>query len=279
MSQQLPEYPDFCWPVDTSCLPDWDRLTDPDQPAGEDNPPLYSDGEKARATALAQQALRMLTGYRVGGCPVSIRPCQSGHALPTFRTNPVAGGGGSTPWHPVSLGGHWLNIGCGHAGACSCTSLAEVRLYGEVSSVQEVRVDGVALDADAYQLYAGGLLVRTDGGRWPLRQNMAAPDTERGTWSITYTPGLPVDGTAAAMAGVMAGEFLKACTDQSCRLPAPAVQIVRQGVTLTLGVGAFPEGKTGIREVDAWLEAVNPHQHASPSTVWSPDLPHHRTQL
>jgi hypothetical protein len=50
-------------------------------------------------------------------------------------------------------------------------------------------------------------------------------------------------------------------------------QVVRNGVTVTLAPGSFPNGKTGVREVDAYLERWNPSgRRGPPMTVWSPDL-------
>ena len=51
------------WPVDPACLGEkWDEL-DPEV--------------QERATGLASATLRRLTGYRVGGCPVTVRPCKA----------------------------------------------------------------------------------------------------------------------------------------------------------------------------------------------------------
>ena len=272
--ETLPALPDFCWPVDTSCVPDWDAWEvepDPEADPPEPGTPLYTADQKARAVSFAGQALRMLTAFRVGGCAITVRPAMRRCQVSTWRTYPVAGAG-STPWYPVSLGGAWLNIGCGHSGACGCTGLQEVRLYGTASAVEEVKVDGEVLDASAYRLDRGGRLVRIDGESWPLCQDLAAPDTEEGTWSVTYTPGAAVDGLGAVAAGLLAGEFVKACAGQECSLPTNVTQIARNGVTMTLGLGVFPDGKTGIREVDLYVERWNPHGHKTPPIVWSPDL-------
>lgn len=274
-----PELPEFCWPVDTSCVPDWDTWQvepDPDADPPVEGVPTYTPEAKARAIALAGQSMRLLTGFRIGGCPITVRPCTAGCAERTNR--PVAAGfGGSTPWFPVSLGGRWLNIGCGHGGGCGCSRIHEVRLYGPAGEVTEVKVDGVVLDPTAYRLDTGARLVRVDGQGWPLCQDMAAPDSEPGTWSVTYTPGLPVDGLGAWAAGLLAGELVKACDGGDCDLPPNVTQIVRNGVSLTLGVGAFPGNKTGIRAVDSWLEAVNPNGLVAPSYAWSPDIARPRT--
>lgn len=271
--EDLPPLPDFCWPVDLSCVPDWnawDVEPDPEADPPEAGVPLYSDADKARAVSLAGQTLRMLTAFRVGGCPITVRFASKRCSEQTWRTY-VVGGAGSVPWTPVNIGGSWLNIGCGHT-SCGCTGLREVRLYGTASSVSEVKVDGVVLDASAYRLDPGGRLVRLDGEDWPLCQDLAAPDTEPGTWSVTYSPGAAVDGLGAYAAGVLAGEFVRACVGGDCRLPTNVTQITRSGVTMTLGLGAFPDGKTGIREVDLYVERWNPNGHKAPPLVWSPDL-------
>lgn len=281
MTTTLPELPDFCWPVDTSCIPGWDALENPDAPESADNPRVWTDAEQARAVSMAGQTLRLLTGFRVGGCPVTVRPAGRRCREQTWRTYPVVGG--STPWQPVSLGGQWLNITCGHGDPCGCLSTREVRLLGPVGSVESVTVDGVVLDADAWRLdvVAGGArLVRLDGEGWPLCQNLAAPPTEPDTWAVTYTPGQPVDGLGAHVAGILAAEYLAACrSNLECRLPAGVQTIQRQGVTLTLAAGAFPGGRTGILEVDTYLERWNPGGLRRPSAVWSPDLPTDRRSL
>lgn len=274
----LPDLPDFCWPVDTSCVPNWDAWEvepDPEADPPVEGVPFYTDAAKARAISLAGQSMRLLTGFRVGGCPIKVRPCRPGCSNPTWRTYPVPGGygSGSTPWQPVNLGGRWLNIGCGcGGGGCACSMIQEVILYGPASLITEVKIDGVVLDESAYRLDPGGRLVRTDGDGWPLCQNMNAADTEDGTWSVEYIPGAPVDGLGAWVAGILAGEYVEVCTTGKCRLPATVTQIVRQGVTMTIAPGAFPDGKTGIREVDSYIEAVNPNGLRAAPVVWSPDL-------
>lgn len=267
--------PEHCWVVDVSCVPDWDGWdVEPDPEA--DPPvvgvPTYSDADKEYAVALAGQSMRLLTGFRVGGCPVTVRPAGKGCQEQTWRTYPVSG---TAPWTPVSIGGNWINVTCGHSGAgCGCVGARQVRLSGTPSrdAVTEVKVDGMVLDPSAYRLDPGGWLVRTDGDSWPLCQDLTAPDTDEHTWSVTYTPGVAVDGLGARAAGVLAGQFVRACVGGQCDLADNVTQIVRQGVTLTLGVGAFPGGRTGIRSVDAYLERWNPHGHTTPPTVYSPDV-------
>lgn len=264
---ELPELPDFCWPVDTSCCTRWDEwLVEPDPEADPpvEGVPLYSEAVKARAVSLAGSTLRMLTGYRVGGCPVTVRPCRAGCAQQTQQHG--------VPWTPALVSGTWLNIACGCGGACACSSRYNLQLQGPVGAITEVRIDGTVLDPAAYRLDSGGILVRVDGDTWPSCQDLAAPLTEEGTWSVTYVPGALVDGHGAFAAGILACEYLSACTDGSCRLDARVQQVTRQGVTLILDQGLFPGGLTGIREVDTYITRWNPHGLTVPSMVWSPDV-------
>lgn len=277
--EDAPAFSDSCWPVDVSCVADWDDTVtipgdpDADPPTEDTEAPKYSDREKEHAAALAGQTMRMLTAYRVGGCPITVRPCRSGCTWPAWQVYPVRGYVGSTPWFPVNLGGQWLNIGCGHGDPCACSRVSEVRLHGPASEVTQVKVDGVVLAADAYRLDPGGRLVRVDGEEWPLCQNLDAPDTEEGTWSVTYRQGVPVDGQGALAAGILAGQYVRACTGADCDLPKTVTQIVRNGVTMTMAPGSFPGGRTGIRAVDVYLERWNPGGHRGPRmAVWSPDL-------
>jgi hypothetical protein len=129
-------------------------------------------------------------------------------------------------------------------------------------------VDGVVLDESEYFL-DGSTLVRV-GGEWPVTQNMDLPDTEVGTFSVTYLNSFPVDGLGAYAAGILACEYAKACSGGKCKLPSGVTEITRAGVTMTITSGAFPGGLTGIREVDAYIMAWNPTHLRSKPTVWSP---------
>lgn len=271
MTTPVPEPSDLCWPVDTSCIADWDAV----EGEGEDAVPVYTDEQKARAVMLAAMTMRMLTGYRVGGCPITVRPCRSGCSEDTWRSYPV--GCGSTPWHPVSFHGTWLNVYCGHLTPCGCNGVDAVELYAPAAAVTEVKVDGQVVSSASYTLEAGGVLRRVDGQQWPLCQDLNAPDTEEGTWSVTYTPGFPVDAVGAFAAGKLAGQYVQACSGGQCDLPRGVSQVVRNGVTLTLTPGSFPGGLTGIVETDAYIRRWNPYGLVGPSMVMSPDL--HRPRI
>lgn len=252
MTETVPGLPDICWPIDDGC---------------DDNFKSLPQEVQDRSAALAVQTLRMLTGYQVGGCPVTVRPCKQS-CLPLYNSSI-----GGVPFVPyINGGGNWLNVACGNCvGDCSCAVLEQIDLPLPVGRVDEVRVDGVVLDQSAWRLDPPGHLVRLDGGSWPTCQDMTLADTEVGTMSVTYLNAAVVDGLGAYAGGVLASEFAKACAGQKCRLPTGVTEITRRGFTMTIPAGMFTEGLTGIREVDAFILAYNPYRQKTPSMVWSPD--------
>lgn len=254
----LPPMAVLCWPV---VIPDADRTA--------------WDGYTTEVAELAKQAavatLRSLVGQRVGGCPVTVRPCQAECGDRTWASFPVAGVSAASGWRPALASGVWLNIGCRHDGIrCGCSAVGAIRLLPPVGPVQAVWVHGVQLDPADYRV-GGNYLYRLDGAQWPLTQDLTQPFDGPDAFAVTYLNSLPVDGLGAYVAGVLAVEYAKGLTGSKCRIPAGVTQVQRQGVTLTLA-DAMPGGSTGIREVDAWVRQYNPHGLRTPSTVWSPDL-------
>lgn len=251
--------PGVCgWSIDTGCIP---NIAD------------YSAEDIERASAYATYVLDGLTGHQFGQCPVTVRPCGTGCS--TFNGYMTWPAGGPGPWMiPYVIGGVWRNCAC--SGGCSCLPDCRTELDGPVAEVTEVKVDGAVLDPSAYQLI-GKYLARVDGGEcWPSCQDPSVPDTELGTFSVTYRPGrlLPVAGQIAA--GALAGEFLKACAGAACGLPAQIASLTRQGVDVEFvsPTDVLTDGLTGIREVDLFVRAVNPAGLQRRSRVSTPDIKH-----
>jgi hypothetical protein len=262
---------DLCWPVDWSACSQevFDSLT-----------PVQVE----LSQALAAQTMRMLTGYRVGGCSITVRPCNRSCVPGTWLTAPDIGalfagvGNGFFGFSPyVGAGGQWMNAcGCGGDG-CSCTKVQEVWLPTSVGvgRVDQVTVDGVVLDPSAYRIDNGNRLVRQDGGTWPVCQDMNLPLGEVDTWGVTYLDGNPVDGVGAHVAGLLAAEFAQACLGADCALPSNVQSITRQGVTMELDPEMFQGGVTGNRTVDAYIRIWNPVS-SLPSGIYSLDAPRGR---
>jgi hypothetical protein len=252
------------WPIDTACLAtDWDSL---DQAVRE------------RAVALASATLHRLSGYRIGGCPVTVRPCKAGCNGLSGHVSYMDVRGGYSGFWPHIEGGVWVNS-CGCSGSCSCGPECRVSLPGPVGRVDEVKVDGLVVSPADYRIDGDGILWTALGPcPWPTCQDMALPDTEMGTFSVTYLNAWPVDSLGAYAAGIMAMEFARACTGGKCRLPLGVTQVTRQGISIDIAAGSFPGGVTGIREVDSVLALWNPQPIRQAPTVWSPDLPRVRVQ-
>jgi hypothetical protein len=267
MTTPLPGLSDSCLPVDSSCCADWDA----------------QDAEaQARGIALAATTLLALTGYRLAGCPVTVRPCRDSCTDRTWRTYSLGGPnalGYAGSWlSPTLTSGTWVNMpcGCGGPSGCGCTSVCEVRLLGEVAEVTEVWQDGVVVDPAAYRLDPPNLLVRTDADCWPLCQDLNAGPTEPGAFAVRYRIGVLPDGLTALAMGELACEYAKACAGRPCRLPSNVTAVTRQGVSLTLDPATAFGAITGLGYVDALVQRLNPGRLAAPSVVWSPDLPNVR---
>jgi len=237
------------WPLDPACLTEEWEATPPDV--------------QVRAQGLATASLRRLTGYRVGGCPITVRPCVLGCWDQSLYR--------SRAWGPTQLAdGSWVNT-CGCTTECSCTALCEVRLAGPVGPISWVKVDGVELLATDYRVDGDRLIWLGDGEcPWPVCQDMTAADTEPNTFAVHYLQGHEPDALAAYAAGVLAMEFAKACTGGKCRLPPNVTSVSRQGISFQIAAGTFPGGVTGIREVDAWIALWNPEHRRQSTQVWWP---------
>lgn len=260
-----PVIPGPCdWPLDVTCVPEWES---------------YTNAQRSRAISWATFILDALTGHQFAQCPVVVRPCgpACGKRI-AYQTYPVMApaNSGSGPWMtPYIVNGLWRNCGC--AGGCECAPSCRVDLLGPVAQIDEVRVNGLVLDPAAYQL-VGQWLARVDGGEcWPSCQDPAVPDTEDGTFSVTYRPGRAVPVAGQIAAGMLAGEFVKACSGAACALPAQISSLTRQGTDVEFidPLTAFTDGRTGIMEVDQFISAVNPYGNKQRSRVFSPDVRPH----
>ena len=234
------------WEPDPACLGDeWDAFTTEVQ---------------ERALMLASSSIQMLTYYRVGTCPVTIRPCP---------TEPRCGCG----WNPHIRNGQWFN-NCPHETVCA--PLSEVDIPGPVGYIDSLLIDGDEVDITTgdWRLDDGHLLVWQGEGDSPIpsTQDLNKPDTAVGTWSITYSQSYPVLADGRLAVAYLAAEFAKACQPKGkCRLPRGVTSVVRNGVSFSIEAGLFPGGLTGIDIVDQyilkWAPAGSPTKNA---TVFDP---------
>jgi hypothetical protein len=246
------------WEADPACLGDkWDA---------------FDISVKERSLMLATSALQMLTNYRVGTCPITIRPCVGRKlcacgdfwnpyiwlpgGLAPYRFGIAVGG-----WQPnVDENGVWRNTcGCGAV----CTPQSEIDIPGPVGYIEEFLINGSTVDLanGDWRLDDGHLLVWQGVGPSPIPtvQNLDLPDTEVGTYSITYSKSYPVAEDGRLAVAYLAIEFAQACVPKGkCSLPRGVTNVVRNGVSFTIQAGLFPNGLTGIDIVDQFILKWNP---------------------
>lgn len=228
------------------------------------------DDVREAATAL----LWNWTGRVFGLCELSVRPCRSDCAASTYEgwAGNVSPTGLGAPFQPVLVGGEWLNVACGRCRArCGCSAISDVRLPGPIDSVTKVLLDGEELSAAAYRVDNRTRVVRTDGERWPVCQDLDQPTSEVGTWEITYKRGTPVPKGGEIAAAVLACEMAKAVEGRDCDLPERVTSVTREGVSMTIldTFEGLEAGRTGLWLVDSWIASVTKTPRRS--RVLSPD--------
>lgn len=233
--------------------------------AGSDAEPALLNLEPDQQSVVLDMAattLRLLTAGAVANCPVVARPCRATSCASAGWTYD------SGTWKPhIDELGSWVNV-CDCGTHCACRPEG-IRL-GSVAEVLEVVIDGVALGEGSYALL-GDTLMRTDGEAWPKLQDMSKIDGP-GTFLIRYRPGRPLGLLGEVALGTLACEYAKALCGTKCALPKGVTEIVRNGVSMTIAPGLFPDGMTGIRSVDLYVESVNPLRVKVQSGIYVPEM-------
>lgn len=246
------------WPVDTACFDDsWESD--------------FDDEVQTRSIALASSTLQRLTAYRVSNCTTILRPCSSAwgcsSAVPQFRHwSGVRDGAGPYLW-----AGTWYNAcGC-MSNYCGHTQTNTVWLPQPVGGVEAVKLNGdVLIEGTDYRV-DGNAVIALGSTVWPLTQNLTLPDTEDDTFSIEFYNAIRPDDYAAYACALLAIQFARACTNKgNCALPKNVISVVRQGVSFTLPTGSFPNGETGIREIDGFIALYNPRHRVQAPQVYIP---------
>lgn len=242
-------------------------------------PPLCCDcwdsadpAMQAAALEYASTALWAATGRQFSECTVTVRPCGSGpcsDGMQNWYGTWWSGAG----WYPYIWQGTWYNCAC--PGACSCDPRCQIRLMGPVTSITEVTIGGVVVDPGTYRVDDGHWLVRENTDEcWPSCSDMNN-STGDDVFEVTYVRGTPVPGPLLIAAGIVACEWIKACTgDSSCRLSSYVQAISRQGVDMQLTplTQLLDENLTGIPEVDTLIRFYNPYRLKERPRLWAPEL-------
>lgn len=153
-----------------------------------------------------------------------------------------------------------------------------------VNEISEVKIDGVVIPPDEYELRAQRHLVRlrtsatavpTEIWGWPYTQVQDLPDTEEGTFSVTYTYGQDPGSMGRVACTALAVYLVLPQLGDVTQFPERVVTINRQGTTVQIAspIDMIAKGQTGIEEVDLWVLSVNPNKRRRQALVFSPDRP------
>jgi len=175
-------------------------------------------------------------------------------------------------WVPFGLGdlpGLVFGCGCGKAEWTGCTLHGVVYLPGTpVIEITEVKING-AVDTD-WVLVDNRALWRTgEHTFWPCCSDPTVPDTDDGSFTITYEYGAmpPASGLLAVevLACELARSWDSSCDD--CKLPRRLTSIVREGVSMAVMdvMQFFSDGRFGLYEVDAFVSQYDCAASASRS--------------
>lgn len=250
----------------------------------DDDPLTESEIDEILAATLLQatDVLYMLSGKRFPGeCgPITVRPL----ARPT-----------DADLHGLVYRGYGL-VGSGLLGANTTSSPPALSMYGvsqapeivledyPVRQIIEVLIDGVVIPEEEYELRDQQSLIRilqtqssqpTERYGWPTSQRMDLPPTEPSTFAITYIHGADPGGGGRRACELLAAAWVCDELADETRLPDRAVSVERQGITIQLAntMDLIEKGRTGVVQVDAWLQSVNPNNLTEDALVFTPDRP------
>ncbi len=231
------------------------------------------------AALAASQVLWELSGRQYSGeCERTVRPCVPGCGCWPTR---MWSWGAWDPWFGVwGAPGGWDNQATTGRNCCNC--LSEVKLAGYPAiAITEVLIDGVTIDPVNYRLDQNEYLVYLDDDDgnpqfWPSCQNLARPDTEEGTFAVTYTYGANPPEAGLLAAAELACQIAAASTGQECALPAGVTKVTRQGITVDMT--RFKAVLTMLPLVSLFLTTYNPAGLRRRAAIWSPEIaPYGRT--
>lgn len=180
----------------------------------------------------------------------------------TYETNST----GFTVYRPQVIRGKMYNLPIDGSGVVNSKNLY-LRHY-PVLSVEKVSVNGIDLDPSEYELRNNSFITRVDNQVWSV--------TATNNLTVTYRFGTPPPSVGKYAAIMLANEFILAKTSpEDCSLPSRVTSVSRQGVSYTIldPQTYISEGKTGIYEVDLFINAANPLKAKKRPKVYSPDVP------
>jgi hypothetical protein len=237
----------------------------------------------ATMATVASEVLYHLSGQQfTGACgPVEVRPVSRPYDIDTRAFGSMIPGGYMSSWGTCSAYGTPGVGGVSHYG-CSLPPEVELGAY-PVTAIDQVKIDGILIPPNEYYIQDYKVLVRrrisaastpTDRWGWPTCQVLDLPDSEQGTFSVTYYYGVPPPDSGVLAATVLAAQLALNASGKPDRLPQRITSITRQGVTAAVVdvMDFLKNGQTGIYEVDLFIRTFNESGARKKSMVWSPDM-------
>lgn len=224
------------------------------------------DVQLAFAISVATDLLYVLSGrqFRSGRSLIRPTPIDSSYGNQSYLYPYSSMSGYGAAWG-FAAGWSWTAMGMGWWQGGQ--DLSEVVLQGPVRQINQVTVDGAALDPDTdYTLYDGRRLVRNvdptgqTTGAWPWNQQLQLPLSQPGTWSIDYDWGKVPPNAGKAACIELAVEVAQSLSGQdTAKLPARVISIATQGMNTAVGdsLAYIRESLVGIPLVDLFLMAYN----------------------
>jgi hypothetical protein len=240
-----------------------------------------ADSALAASEILYELSGRIFTGE----CgPVTVRPVS--RPTDTDTRGSFAARGWFSVWGSASAYGTVAPGVLAHYGSVEPPT---IRLPWPVSSIVQVKIDGTVIPSNEYELRDFQELVRirpsasstpTARWGWPTSQIQDLPDTEQGTFSVTFRFGTPPPASGKLAALKLAECLALPQLGDQTRYPQRITQMARQGVTTQVAsvIDIISKGSLGIWEVDAFVLSVNPRKLQRQGAVWSPDVGRPRRQ-
>lgn len=241
------------------------------------------------AALSASQLLYAASGRQfTGRCEaVTIRPTARPYDQDARGWGRAFPGGWFSSWGTCSVG----YVGTDTASHFGCSGPPEIELGAyPVTDIEQVLIDGDVIPADEYELQDWHILKRmrptatsvpTERWGWPTCQLLDLPDTQPGTFSVTYRYGMAPPASGILACETLAAQLALKMAGSPNRLPDRLTSISRLGVSMqVVDVMSYLEGGYfGIVEVDLFIRAVNPGHANRRATVWSPDQPRARRNM
>lgn len=261
--------------------------------SGDELEEMATEAAAAASEILYELSGRQFTG--IGG-PVTVRPVSRPTDIDSrswgARLSPL---GWFSSWGSCSAYGSYSPGVVSHFG---CSKPPEVFLGAyPIREVTQVKIDGVVIPGPwnpntgtgEWELRDYRWLVRvrptqsfapTERFGWPTCQVPDLPDSQPGTFSVTYTYGIEPPASGVRAAKKLAEILLLPQLGDTTRTPVRVTNVSRQGMSASITdvVDILKKGGLGIYEVDAFLLSVNPSKNQRQAVAWSPDIGRTRRQ-